>query len=1047
MLLYENAKIKNTLIEEAKRICSGEITDELLIRLYAKFSNEKTLKDNPHYTNENFAEEFPRILKLGNKSLTKKTISKEYKEVMKKFLSLCPDPFSFLKFGLAGIIKDFTLAQNTLTDMGFSLLQTVPSAVLVLPLVVLTSKTNSNSDLEIDPFNTVKRELQKTIDTTNITKERYLLFFYSMQGYVLNPYTKTIKEPAQRVTAKKQAYDAIKIMKNDLKLSYTNQIKLCDIFYYSHNNKTPRTLLNSLKANDYQFIQDKATLDKIFFRLCLSLKSTSAQMVLEGIYQLKKNESYSLLENKTPSTVNKNRKRSTETECSIAYDMFTGTISQQDSILVMFPSPYFIRKWTEDNLLKPFHATFVVPTIEEKALWTHIFQVKKEDGKNYTIHTADSLIAAHKKNKISFNKILAFMLDYEKTPLKYPSQETNPHNLCLFISKYCKEADVYCLSSNGAFITPKSFSHTFLEQNLCINEIIFLPNCLESIGPKKKNFWIGKVSTSTKLESTLGYYSHREKNFLLVQETPKYTFNLNQFMETKKRSLLAYAKNPTKKEQTRNNISACLYEFSPEITFRYTASSDARYPKKLRVTASYDVNIKQTDDRTIKAKTTKTILLQKEDIKDWIENTYPYSSITKGKKEEETRNVRDVLSEYLKRIYLREPVSLKTLLYMHPEYEKEFSEEQLNAIYAITKSEIGVELINVISIDSIEKKDIEIDTNLLEVSFEKLFELASQDHNLKINSLYGSEQTKAEATINRRLAGVRSALATKTFTREQAKEFYRILKSRIAQDDASCLGLFIKFFTGLETAAISVLKKEDWKKIEDYGGHHLQIYKVLRKTTPEAQEEPWELFHSPTKFRFIPCSDELDETIADWTSRKKIRAQDYLLSGNDEIVTPKMMNKSYREIMKEMNLEKIAGQNIDEISISLSDYGGDFLRENFRFTASSVAGMNVDEIAYILGNTPQTTFGIYYCDYQNSSSQHLLRTKLNRIGYILKKSSSFHPPKTIHLEANVAKEMSNDESALPIQVNMIVSNKKDEPCNISFESDYGIKIYKTEEPL
>ena len=45
--------------------------------------------------------------------------------------------------------------------------------------------------------------------------------------------------------------------------------------------------------------------------------------------------------------------------------------------------------------------------------------------------------------------------------------------------------------------------------------------------------------------------------------------------------------------------------------------------------------------------------------------------------------------------------------------------------------------------------------------------------------------------------------------------------------------------------------------------------------------------------------------------------------------------------------------------------------------------MTNDETAYLIGNTPETTFGRFYCDYINDASQYLLYVKLRRLDAML----------------------------------------------------------------
>ena len=250
--------------------------------------------------------------------------------------------------------------------------------------------------------------------------------------------------------------------------------------------------------------------------------------------------------------------------------------------------------------------------------------------------------------------------------------------------------------------------------------------------------------------------------------------------------------------------------------------------------------------------------------------------------------------------------------------------------------------------------------------------------------------------------------------------------------------------TGIESKALVVLKWNDFHKISGYDVHQLQVFKhYIRKR--DEDDQPWEICKADTKIRNVPCSKILADIISIIKNRTGALSDDkYILrDSRNEPLKPDAINRTFKELMKEMDLERVAEQSIQEEAVDFSDYRGSFLIENFRFVASDIAGLQADEIAYLLGNTPVTTFGTYYCDYKNPASQYMLQTKLNRISALLLNNQSFSTPRPIELLNERTFEQT--DSTYPLQLNFRVENNTDEDCDVEIESEYGVSVFAGDE--
>ena len=129
---------------------------------------------------------------------------------------------------------------------------------------------------------------------------------------------------------------------------------------------------------------------------------------------------------------------------------------------------------------------------------------------------------------------------------------------------------------------------------------------------------------------------------------------------------------------------------------------------------------------------------------------------------------------------------------------------------------------------------------------------------------------------------------------------------------------------------------------------------------------------------------------------------------------------------------------------NLSHYGGDFFRENFRYWALNKAKFTIDEVLYLIGNKPETTFGIFYCDYLNDASQLVLYTKLLRLDTLFSENKDIQASyEEIHAP-NIFKNKYTSSSPEPLQLRIRLKLPKDHDSAI-FEAtcQNGMNTYIT----
>ena len=100
-----------------------------------------------------------------------------------------------------------------------------------------------------------------------------------------------------------------------------------------------------------------------------------------------------------------------------------------------------------------------------------------------------------------------------------------------------------------------------------------------------------------------------------------------------------------------------------------------------------------------------------------------------------------------------------------------------------------------------------------------------------------------------------------------------------------------------------------------------------------------------------------------------------------EALTPQELSSLCREVISALNIDpliiSIPTINGGRKETNLNVYGGDFFRENFRYW-SRFMGLSGDELAYVMGNKPETTLGRHYVDFSNDASQDIIAKKINR---------------------------------------------------------------------
>jgi len=1047
-LIESNGTRSLLLTEASKMLPNLDINDRTLLELYFQIQFQKKAKDAQG--------QFPPLSDFPYHLSYSEPQSESHAN---KILDIAPDVFTFLKFGTPGLVKDFSLFHDICCQAGFNEESILPEIVIQI-ILTITDKKEESDDALCSIINTLT---EKTVHMNSLSADGVSLLRKSMNGYGLKIEDKVVEADRRFIDAKENSYLAVNLLQNDLKVtSIAEQFAICNDYY--HRLNTANKLYNKYDFKlTSRFLEDKSTLEikTLLDRLCSCLKKSTPRHIIEAMYQKKKTQ------NSSANTV-RNRCSSAQAECGIAYYLFTSSLSPGCNVLVVLPSPYFVRKWTKDRLVHGHKTTFVVPSQEEKGLWERYYDIyeKRDD---IFFETLEGLMS-ERSSIDSFSRIAVFALAYEESAYRYPGTISNLSDLGHMISESGQGRLVLCLTANEGLRRRGFFSNTFIRTGREIRYLITLPNEVEGPGKRKKSLWIGTTGEAGE-KPTIWYETRKKGGFIHINEQPSdcridFQSYLSEGGDT---DIITFTKNSLKTPPQRRRIEPKEYDYTPDITFCYTSSPHSNYPDKRRVTAY----LKTDESRVVIDGVEEPInvyeftsaykLLPNDRTIHWLENEYPYKT-AKGK--DGTYSIQNRIATVMRTELKGKSICMKSFMYIY--------DDELHGLYGdnvevflkrFANSSVGKIPMRFLSEESVTKGINE--ANYTEISeykqaliVRRLLDIAVEEEVLKTNPMVSSDHIGKGSP--RELINIRSALATKTFTREQFRKFFKLTVAKMGinmegirsgnpsvkkdfKPDCRFLGVVIKLLTGLENRAISVLQWKDYHMIRDFGVYQLQVYKHYVRRGKDENKDPWEVCKSDTKIRCIPCSSILASILNCMKKHMEAESNEkYILTNTDEPMSPDSISRAFKEIMDKMGLEKIAEQSILDESLDLSEYGGSFLTENFRFAASDMAGLQADEIAFILGNTPQTTFGIHYCDYNNPAAQYMERIKLNRIDAQLTCNSKFSVPKAENMTTE--HRFASKNSTYPIQLNIAIDKKNEDMDSVvEIISEYGVSVFSGEE--
>ncbi len=599
---------------------------------------------------------------------------------------------------------------------------------------------------------------------------------------------------------------------------------------------------------------------------------------------------------------------------------------------------------------------------------------------------------------------------------------------------------------------------------LNIDSLLTLPSKIGFLkNPKLKSIALLKRNNGCAVR-TLLMKSHviriKEKHYIFLDHLHCMVMDSEKITSGKYRS--------TKEVKERERKNGIEIEFLPGIKIRYTT---AYHPSRKDISRYTIYTLDPNTGKELAGSKKVCAHMYDVDIRKYILEEYAFNAHATRRKGGEPERIlfRDVITqkytEYLENQYGQKKFPcLKTFMYLYEAallvnpskkvkeifrdiYESQFA---LYDMSDITEDEIDDFISSNENRLNNEKSILRLMGNIFDLGLEKSLCHKEPSDYIKAKLLGKTENLKS-------FNDVRRALAKKTFTLDEYKNVIGLCLDRWKKD-IRYIGVLIRLVTGLESNIVCALRWQDFKLIKSLGFHCLDIYQQVTN-----DGSAFKTFESEDDYRRIPCMQLVENVLL--AREKNLQAmygkdiQSFFIvsdkvtskdgSGFLTSYAPCKLDYMIKNMLAELDIEDVVidipDNNGGTKESNLSSYQGDIFRENFKYWIRDVAGLNEDEVSYLIGNKRKTTFGIHYCDYMNEKSQFTLFSKLRRVNFLLEYGNTIFSPTVLEFEDNLVHDFKLD-SNLNLQIELETFTNTGDPVDIEVESEYGAKLlYKDKE--
>ena len=912
---------------------------------------------------------------------------------------------------------------------------------------------------------------------SDLDKNQFFTLYSLINLYPLNP---SETEIAHIGYNEKRFTSAILTLKNQFALSHHMQLDLLSGIYLTPD-KVPE-LIEQILSNLPSFAQrgdQKSRANALYKCITVIGQAPPLDALSAALYW--KRTGMTSAKTASESIVANNDVR---LENGLIYTHFTAALGQiandELPVAIFFPSPFFVKKFLLDTALKDQKVDFIFHDEAVSELINHHYHCGSfaaDPGKNVRFFSYDAWQLDSNNTCLHYKTVLLF-------GAQMPQQEQD-----IWFQRFKSiqtECEIFALLASYEFENSLSpFSSQLDDPCIRIPSIALIPQGINSSTRRRRKLFLHCVLSSMATSSSL-----------TESKTTVYSFTLNTDLKTQSLSLrdmksIEIAQHDLvglyqsiralyreellcRKATGRKNAPSFSYRYTPDITIWCSKPYRSNDPcGHLRVDAF--VCEPQENKRegfadhgkpiaTTKKRTTR---LAGPEIIPWLENTYPFSTIRPRLTKEELGNfsgnphhplkektsIREEIIRHYTPLLDHQDIALKTLWYLYPNLEDHYSALDYAIFSELACSDFGQLRLSEITPEICEEL---LSRQYPEKSIEQLWrcvEIISVAIDQAVGLGYCSRNPLSpllndHSRQDKLFAQVRSALTKKHFTSDELFHVYDTINQKLDNHEREYIGVLIRLLTGLDCNTVCGLQ---WKDFSWSSTYKFYQFAVVRQTTNDSSQTTG--FKSLTDYRCIPCASSLAERILQCkqvatAAGGKISPSDYILSSSaSKPYPPQRLAEISREIVVSVGIDdriiEVPDIKTGTKETNLNRYGGDFFRENFRHWALNFAKLTPDEIQYLLGNKPATTFGIFYCDYLNEASQLMMHVKLQRLDAFLRRENAggkiYRLPANNKLHKDFAPAGSYPRQ-LVITLSL-VRGKCPSPITISLHSPHGANCY------
>ena len=786
-----------------------------------------------------------------------------------------------------------------------------------------------------------------------------------------------------------------------------------------------------------------------------------------------------------PSDRGSDRRNDVALELTVLYTLTTSNIGYgEPNYIIILPSPYFIDKYLKDKCIadKNWKAMFVVE---------NSFSVDLLEARFFNANNHEDGYVRKLQKKVRFVDIHddEWMIgDYTDVVVNEPLiSEADFPRVRDFIIKTLESGNdqrIVSLCADTYMQNPEKSLFSNIRHTEVKNMILF-PEGIGGTEPLMKNIWIAdnsdeaskdwadiyQFAKQTRIEKDESGHavSDAENRRLFCRTDSPAKVDLGVYVENG-RTIRAIVKD-ARSEKTRSTEEV-EYRFCNEVSFRYhrtlvgkNEQGEDLYKYRVGFVDSVSKTVQRKDGSYVNYTSELKGLLHRPNgvtsdyFAAWIEENYIEEtySVRKGKRKEQAeereadkydgKTIRAWISDRIGRRYKGAIITLRALWVFYPDIKDKAglsNRETLILKEYVFNSELGNKYLNKISIEEISdfyesriRDAYEVLFDVVQNLFSKVFCFAVKLKHCTTNPF------QSVMDSGRYVQKIRSALVKKIFLVSEYRKLYRLVIDDVKHGDPVALGILVRMMTGISTAELKSLRWSDVIEIAGYGDsfYALQVFRRTDLEGAKTQNLP-----SPENVRIIPLGRKVGEMVK--TFRGGRDSQQMIMSedGSKPISNSKVAKKMNAYFGK-LGLDD---NHVKQISISIPDdkegfseciltkYGGDILRENYRYWSTKAAGFSVDEIDAILGISRFTTLGRFYVDFNADQTLLYMHVKQCRLEAFLESDDE----RFIKASNVIMNRLNSDncKTRFPLQLDMYLQPGCQDDAEVTISNRYGMCV-------